>query len=215
MAIALQVAKDLREDQKCVVILPDNIRNYLTKFAVDNWLEARNLKESINAYGHPWWNKKILEMINEIDLSTAQFSLPPSTPCRDVINVSIQIMFNFDLLIIILYKNMFFQQLRAKNVEYIPIIDDDKKLKGIATTNHLLNKVLDLSLNLSDPIEKALFKKFIKIDYDATVGKLSRILEKESFVVVADNVAVENAKGDHKQNLTYSSSDISGFFLIF
>lgn len=35
---ALQAAKDLRPDQRCVVIMPDNIRNYLAKFADDNWM---------------------------------------------------------------------------------------------------------------------------------------------------------------------------------
>jgi cystathionine beta-synthase len=35
---ALEAAKDLREDQTCVVILPDSIRNYLTKFVDDNWM---------------------------------------------------------------------------------------------------------------------------------------------------------------------------------
>ena len=33
----LQAAKDLRADQRCVVIFPDNIRNYMTKFPDKNW----------------------------------------------------------------------------------------------------------------------------------------------------------------------------------
>lgn len=35
---ALQAAKNLSQDQKCLVILPDSIRNYLTKFADDAWM---------------------------------------------------------------------------------------------------------------------------------------------------------------------------------
>ena len=35
---ALQKAKDLSKNQKCLVILPDSIRNYLTKFADDTWM---------------------------------------------------------------------------------------------------------------------------------------------------------------------------------
>jgi cystathionine beta-synthase/cysteine synthase A len=37
---AIQVAKNLGIDQKCLVILPDSIRNYLTKFVDDNWMKA-------------------------------------------------------------------------------------------------------------------------------------------------------------------------------
>lgn len=35
---ALQAAKDLTADQKCLVILPDSIRNYLSKFVADEWM---------------------------------------------------------------------------------------------------------------------------------------------------------------------------------
>ena len=36
---ALQTAKRLDKGDKCLVILPDSIRNYLTKFADDEWME--------------------------------------------------------------------------------------------------------------------------------------------------------------------------------
>lgn len=38
---ALQAAKNLKSGQKCVVVLPDSIRNYLTKFADDEWMKAQ------------------------------------------------------------------------------------------------------------------------------------------------------------------------------
>ena len=36
---ALQAAKDLNENQDCLVILPDSIRNYLSKFVDEDWME--------------------------------------------------------------------------------------------------------------------------------------------------------------------------------
>lgn len=39
MWAALQAAKDLKVGQKCLVILPDSIRNYMSKFANDNWMK--------------------------------------------------------------------------------------------------------------------------------------------------------------------------------
>jgi cysteine synthase A len=35
---ALQAAKTLTKGQKCLVILPDSIRNYMSKFATDQWM---------------------------------------------------------------------------------------------------------------------------------------------------------------------------------
>jgi len=39
MWAALQVAKTLKHGQKCLVILPDSIRNYMSKFANDDWMK--------------------------------------------------------------------------------------------------------------------------------------------------------------------------------
>lgn len=43
---ALQAAKDLKAGQKCVVVLPDSIRNYLTKFPDDEWMKAQGFLDS-------------------------------------------------------------------------------------------------------------------------------------------------------------------------
>lgn len=40
---ALQAAKDLKKHQKCVVVLPDSIRNYLSKFVDDKWMEENKM----------------------------------------------------------------------------------------------------------------------------------------------------------------------------
>lgn len=37
---ALQAAKTLKANQKCLVLLPDSIRNYMTKFADDAWMKS-------------------------------------------------------------------------------------------------------------------------------------------------------------------------------
>jgi cystathionine beta-synthase/cysteine synthase A len=46
---ALQAAKRLKKGQKCVVILADGIRNYLTKFVDDKWMEANGFLEKTHA----------------------------------------------------------------------------------------------------------------------------------------------------------------------
>merc|ERR1719351_645869 len=40
---ALRAAQELKEGQKCVVILPDSIRNYMTKFLDDKWLDKKGI----------------------------------------------------------------------------------------------------------------------------------------------------------------------------
>ncbi len=38
---ALQAAQELTEGQKCLVILPDSIRNYMSKYARNNWMKEQ------------------------------------------------------------------------------------------------------------------------------------------------------------------------------
>ena len=42
---ALQVAGDLAEGQNCLCLLPDSVRNYMTKFIDDGWMKAQGYME--------------------------------------------------------------------------------------------------------------------------------------------------------------------------
>ena len=42
---ALQAAKTLNKNQNCVIILPDSIRNYLSKFANDDWMKKNKFND--------------------------------------------------------------------------------------------------------------------------------------------------------------------------
>lgn len=41
MYVALQVAKTMKKGQRLVVILPDGIRNYMSKFVQDEWMQEK------------------------------------------------------------------------------------------------------------------------------------------------------------------------------
>ncbi|MDP6936935.1 MAG: cystathionine beta-synthase [Candidatus Marinimicrobia bacterium] len=43
---ALQKAERLEEGDKCLVILPDSVRNYMTKFVSDEWMEEQSFLET-------------------------------------------------------------------------------------------------------------------------------------------------------------------------
>lgn len=172
MACAVEVAKTLNEDQVCVVICPDNIRNYMTKFIVDNWMEARGLRHPENVYNHASWNEKISDVIDKT-MRSRQTWMPMNSTIQDVV-----------------------EKLESLDVDQIPVLDDNGCLQGVATTSCLMNKMLDLSANLTDVIARNLFKKFVKLHGNSSLGLLSRVLEKEIFVVVQlDDVENETEDG--------------------
>ena len=49
---ALKAAASLSEGQRCVVLLPDGIRNYMTKLVSDDWMEARGFTEKNSGEEH-------------------------------------------------------------------------------------------------------------------------------------------------------------------
>lgn len=46
---ALYAAKQLKTGQNCVVILPDGIRNYMTKFLSQKWMDSNKFTSSYSA----------------------------------------------------------------------------------------------------------------------------------------------------------------------
>jgi cystathionine beta-synthase len=45
MVAALKVAANLSSGQRCVVILPDSVRNYMSKFLNDDWMRINNFTD--------------------------------------------------------------------------------------------------------------------------------------------------------------------------
>jgi cystathionine beta-synthase len=45
MSAALEKAKNLKAGQKCLVLLPDGVRNYLSKFLSDEWMKENGFSE--------------------------------------------------------------------------------------------------------------------------------------------------------------------------
>ena len=44
MVAALQTAKNLNKEEKCLVLLPDGVRNYMSKFPNDDWMRKNGFK---------------------------------------------------------------------------------------------------------------------------------------------------------------------------
>merc|ERR550519_1872802 len=59
MASALQAAKHLEPGQKCVALLADGVRNYMTKFLDDQWLADRDIIQLEERETQWWANEKV------------------------------------------------------------------------------------------------------------------------------------------------------------
>ncbi|XP_065149033.1 cystathionine beta-synthase b isoform X1 [Paramisgurnus dabryanus] len=158
MAAAVHVAKELKEGQRCVVILPDSIRNYMSKFLSDKWMcEKGFLREEDLFVNKPWWWNLTLQ------------ELRLSAPLTVLSSVSIK-------------KTI--QILKVKAFDQAPVVDEAGQILGMVTLGNMLSSVLAGKVSPSDPISRVLYKQFKQVRLTDNLGKLSRILETDHFALV-------------------------------
>ena len=171
VAAALQAAKDLREDQRCVVLLPDGVRNYMTKFLDDNWMIERNfaIADEESEEQKPWfWDEPIHSLVKGMNVE----SVSPNTKCFDAI---------------LLMKKRGFDQL--------PVLEDDNHtMQGMITVGHIMAKMSGNTVTMESPVSEVLIKNFPKMERNGKLGSISRILKTNPYVVVFDAVSNGNER---------------------
>ncbi|XP_018333340.1 cystathionine beta-synthase [Agrilus planipennis] len=168
VAAALKAAKNLKEGQKCVVILPDSIRNYLTKFVSEEWMEAKRYISPENIHNHSWWDDKV----SNLQLEKPKILYTTST-CQD-------------------FKKL----LDEYKTDTVPVLNENGHIEGITSSKDIMTMINNKRIALNDPIIPAINKKIIKVDSNTSLGLISRILHIEPCVIVTEgNAHTEQLKG--------------------
>lgn len=155
---ALQAARTLKKGQKCVVLLPDNIRNYMTKFVQDTWVEIRGYKCPPNVVGYSWWDAAIGDQINLVR--------------RDYIKATSTIKEASDFL-------------TSSGLFCALVQDSDSKVIGVVTTASILAALVNGKVTSNQILTKeAFFHQLTKIRPNTTLGAISRGLQKDQFAVI-------------------------------
>jgi cystathionine beta-synthase len=156
MSCAVKMAADLKPGQKCVVVLPDGVRNYMTKFLDDYWLADRDIIQLDEELTNPWEKKKV----SALELS-APLSILPSVSVEHAIEIMIQ-----------------------EGFDQLPVITKTGEITGVVSLGSLKAKLLKGRVMSDDPIEKVAYSTFKKVNLETTLGKLNRILDSEHFALV-------------------------------
>ena len=115
VAVAVRAVHELKESQKCVVVLPDSIKNYLTKFVDDRWMSSEGFIDveapSLAAW---WWNQplSVLQLQNPITVSD-------HATCSDTVKL-----------------------LQEKQIDQVPILTDTGEVLGMVTLSNLTAKMV-------------------------------------------------------------------------
>ncbi|KAF6021025.1 CBS [Bugula neritina] len=161
--MAMQACKDfgLTEDQTCVVLLPDSIRNYMTKHLSDDWMLARNFVEPELAADREvkWWSRPVSALNLAVPLTVS-----PDMTITEVLEL-----------------------LNKEGYDQVPVLDDDGSILGMATIGHMMTQIMKGKVKTSDPVKLVTYKRFCQVSLDTSLGHVSKLLDMDHFVLVVHN----------------------------
>jgi len=161
VSAALKAAQELGEGKRCVVILPDGVRNYMTKFLSDQWMIERDLLDVSNdvSQNHWWSELKVSAMKLQ-----APLSIVPTVTCQDAIDI-----------------------MKKEGFDQLPVVDNQGTVKGMVTLGSLMTRILSKKAEPKTPVDQVLYGQFKRVTLDTTLSKVSRILERDHYVLVVHN----------------------------
>ncbi|KAI1457815.1 cystathionine beta-synthase [Annulohypoxylon moriforme] len=193
LSAAFKAVKDLGlgKNDVVVVILPDSIRSYLTKFADDDWLAANDLLPPADAAAKEAANGKSAKVEDPYAGATVRslrlkpvISVIATSPCSEAI-----------------------ETMRDKGFDQLPVLaSPGGKLVGLVTLGNLLSYVSSGRASGHSPVKDVMFdfskidevvtdprevkgskgRKFVEITLDTPIAELSRFFEWNSAAVVTE-----------------------------
>jgi len=160
MVGALEAAKKLKKGQRCVVLLADSIRNYMSKHLSDDWmldhgfLDASELQ--MENEEKQWWVGRTVQ-----DL---KFNTPVTVTARVSCQTAIDIM-------------------AKTGYDQLPVFDGEK-LVGVVTDGALTAKLFHGRAKKTDPVTKCMYSDFKTLSLETSLGELSKIFNIRHFVLV-------------------------------
>ena len=165
MSAAVRVASGLGKGKRVVVLLPDGIRNYMSKFVNEEWMLQRNyvkptLEEPLESDQHvPWYY-------------TLKISALPIVSRLQTIESDMRIHAAVDLM-------------KKHGFDQLPVVRKETgQLVGVITMQMALTSMIGRKLSFDDFVERCVTNDFPKLSAEESVGKLSRLLKRFHFVLI-------------------------------
>jgi len=161
---ALEACKDLAEGQRCVVLLADGVRNYMTKFLNDSWMyengftDAESYFSKSNATVVGWWSDRRVADL----LLNSPITVTPEVTCRDAIHI-----------------------MTSNGFDMIPVqSEDDGKVLGIITEQNLTSMIIRGRILPDEPASKAMYKQFKQVQLNTKLANLATMFDRDSYALV-------------------------------
>jgi len=164
MWAAVQVAKEMKEGQRVVVLLADSVRNYMSKFLNDQWMIDNGFMEDKTPASSEWWS--------ELTISKLPLLAPKTVSSASTVSECVDIM-------------------NSQGFDQLPVVSAENEIVGTCTLGNLTSKLTSGRCKPAEAISTALYPQFKQVSLDTTLGQLSKIFDRDHFAVVTK---VDNGK---------------------
>jgi cystathionine beta-synthase len=164
MVAARAAAKTLPRGSRCVVLLADSVRNYMTKFLNDDYMWRLGFIDLDHGIGRgdvsherDWWGGR---PVGELKLTTP-VTVTPDVTCAEAVEI-----------------------LQSLGFDQLPVVDDNSAILGVVTEGNITSKLLAGRVKPTDPITRALFSQFRSVNVATQLATVARIFDRDAFVIV-------------------------------
>ncbi|KXS19267.1 cystathionine beta-synthase [Gonapodya prolifera JEL478] len=190
MVAAMEAARGLSEDQVLVVLLPDSVRNYMTKFLSDDWMVENKFidtpttktKATANGAPAPASSKPAAAPVPTTattprygSAKISDLNLPQAITVSDkaTLKEAVEVM-------------------ESKGFDQVPIVGQGGRLVGMVTLGNVLARVSRNLCSLTDPVSASSFKfdtrpgKYIEFTPNSSLDSLGEFFERHSSALVTE-----------------------------
>lgn len=168
---ALRAAQSLSSGQRCVVILPDSSRNYMSKMISDNWMRNHDfLKDTSSALevtNRSWGQLPVAALPMQ-----APVTVTPNISCEEAVEV-----------------------MHQHGVDQLPVVEEDGDVIGVVTEGTLMANLLAKRVQRTEPVRVATYGQFHKLQVDSTLSDLEKIFRFDHFALIVANQSVYSGGG--------------------
>lgn len=162
VSAAIKAASTLDVGQNCVVILPDSVRNYMTKALSDEWMINHDFVDDDvirKKQYESWWATK---RVCDLELNTP-LTIASGVNCKDAITL-----------------------LKSEGFDMVPVTDDDGNIIGVVTEGNISNKIISGRALPNQTVSDAgvIYKTFRKLNMNATLADLAGALDFEPYALI-------------------------------
>jgi len=170
---AIEEAQELEEGQNVVVVLPDSVRNYMTKFLADDWMvEQGFMLKDEPCKSQLWWQDLPVSVITLED----PIIIAPDMSCQMTMEI-----------------------MNTRNVDQLPVVGEDGSILGAVTLHNMMSKVMQGKVQGVDPVSSVMYNQFKKVSVDCPLSTVSRMLDHDHFVIVTKSWQYYTSQGKQQE----------------